>query len=209
MKPITLCLLLVLSAPLTAAEPRHDVVVATERDRPHLVFFTATLEPLRQADLALEVSGQIAARCVAPGQRVTRDQILVELDPTRFKIQVQLRRAELQGAQSQFDLAARGLARAEALYADSSLSIEAVDQARHQAVSARSRRDMANAALALARRDLHSATIRAPFAGEVAAIHIEIGEQVAAGQILLRLASRDTVALRAQLQSYAPHYLRH
>ena len=101
--------------------------------------FTATLEPLRQADLALEVGGQIAARRVAPGQRVTRDQVLIELDPARFKIQLRLRRAELQGAQSQFDLAARSLARAEALYADSSLSTEAVDQARHQAASARSR----------------------------------------------------------------------
>ena len=201
MKPIILYLLLVLSAPLAAAEPRHDVVVTAERDRPHLVIFTATLEPLRQADLALEVSGQIATRRVAPGQRITRDQVLVELDPTRFKIQVRLCRAELQGAQSQFDLAARSLARAEALYADSSLSIEAVDQARHQAVSARSRRDMANATLALAHRDLRGTTIRAPFAGEVAAIHVEIGEQVAAGQIVLRLASRDTVALRAELSA--------
>ena len=52
MKPAALCLLLALSAPL-AAEPRHDIVVLAERERPHLVRFTATLEPLRQADLAL------------------------------------------------------------------------------------------------------------------------------------------------------------
>ena len=110
-----------------------------------------------------------------------------------------MRRAELQGAQSQFDLAVRSLARAEALYADSSLSTEAVDQARHQAASARSRRDMGHAALALARRDLRGTTIRAPFAGEVAAIHVEIGEQVAPGEVALRLAYRDTVALRAEL----------
>ena len=198
MKLAALYLLLALPAPL-AAEPRHDIVVLAERERPHLVRFTATLEPLRQADLALEVGGQIAARRVAPGQRVTRDQVLIELDPARFKIQLRLRRAELQGAQSQFDLAARSLARAEALYADSSLSTEAVDQARHQAASARSRRDMAHAALALARRDLRGTTIRAPFAGEVAAVHVEIGEQVAPGQVALRLASRDTVALRAEL----------
>ena len=83
MKPAALCLFLALSAPL-AAEPRHDIVVLAERERAYLVRFTATLEPLRQADLALEVGGQIAARRVAPGQRVTRDQVLIELDPARF-----------------------------------------------------------------------------------------------------------------------------
>ena len=199
MKPVALCLLLALCAPLAATEPRHDIVVLTERERPSLVRFTATLEPLRQADLAVEVGGQIASRRVAPGQRVIRDQILVEVDPARFKVQVRLRRAELQGAQSQFDFAERSLARAEALYADSSLSAEAVDQARHQMVSARSLRDIARAALALSQHDLGGTVIRAPFAGEVAAIHVEIGEQVAPGEVALRLACRDTVALRAEL----------
>ena len=51
---------------------------------------------------------------------------------------------------------------------------------------------MARARLTLARLDLMASLIRAPFAGEVAALHVEIGERVAAGQAALRLAARDT-----------------
>ena len=203
------CILLAVAVPLFAEEPTQlDVLLLEENFHPELLRFTATLAPLREAELAFEVPGEVNTRPAELGQRVEPGQELLTLNPRRFKIQKQLRNAELQGAQSQFELAELNFHRSEILYRDSTLSQEAVDQSRYQRDTAQSLRDVARARLALARLDLMASSIRAPFAGEVAALHVEIGERVAAGQAALRLAARDTVILRAHVSATALNKLK-
>ncbi len=145
-------MLLAVAVPLFAEEPTQlDVLLLEESLHPELLHFTATLAPLREAELALEVPGEVNTRPAELGQRVEPGQELLTLYPRRFKIQKQLRNAELQGAQSQFELAELNFHRSEILYSDSTLSQEAVDQSRYQRDAAESLRNMARARLTLAR----------------------------------------------------------
>ena len=204
MKTIALCFLLVAAAPsFSEQQPAFDVVLLEESSHPQSLRLTATLDPMREAELTAEVPGAIVSRFTELGQRVEPGQLLLQLDSRRLELQLQLRNAELQGAQSQFELAAQNLDRTEALFRDSNLSEEALDQSRYQHDSARSRRDIARAAASLARLDLTATAIHAPFAGEIAILHFEVGERIAPGQAILRLASRDTVVIRAEVSASA------
>ena len=85
------CPRLALAAIATHAPPL--ALLVKRRQRPDET--TATLAPLREAELAFEVPGGINARPAELGQRVEPGQELLTLYPRRFKIQKQLRNAEL------------------------------------------------------------------------------------------------------------------
>lgn len=200
--PILALIALLFCAPRLAAEaPAVEVVVLEPVSLPEELRLHGTLEPRREAELALEVGGTVARRAAEVGQRVHAGQVLLQLDPRRYELQVRLRQAERDQARSRLDLAEASLARAEALALDSTLSEEAFDQARYERDAARSLETAATAALELAALDLEQSHLRAPFAGEVADVMVEVGEAVAPGRPVLRLAACDTVEIRAAVSA--------
>jgi len=75
-------MLLAVAVPLFAEEPTQlDVLLLEEIFHPELLRFTATLAPLREAELAFEVPGEVNTRCAELGQRVEPGQELLTLYP--------------------------------------------------------------------------------------------------------------------------------
>ena len=146
----------------------------------------------------------IAARRVAPGQRITRDQVLAELDPTRFKIQVRL------CALNRRHRAGSIWRHVASLVPKPSTPI--VASASKPSIRPATSSQCAQPARYGQRRPGTGPPRLAPYyplpSPAVAAIHVEIGEQVAAGQIGLRLPAA-TQPLSAPTLCYRNRHARH
>ncbi len=195
-------LLCVLLSALGADElPRVDTIIVEEVSLPLQMHLDGTLHPHRQAELACEVGGIVAARAALIGQRVERGDVLLRLDAQRFALQLQMRRAELDAMRSSALLAEQSWQRVRQLRADDTASDEELERATFEKDSAAARVRAASAALGMAELDLEKSTLRAPFSGEIAAVYCEVGEAIGAGQPLVRLAATDTVLVRAAVSS--------
>jgi membrane fusion protein (multidrug efflux system) len=114
-----------------------------------------------------EVSGRIARLGFADGQRVSRGQLLVQLDDT-------LQQAQLKQAQAQASIARTNLARSRELLAQNFVSQSAVDQ---NAAALQ----VAEAQVALADAQLARMRIIAPFDGTAGLRSVDVGDYVKDG----------------------------
>lgn len=126
-------------------------------------------------NLAFKVSGQVTAIKVAEGRSVKRGELLAEIDPRDYQLQMAADKAAYETAKSQFDRAERLLAR--------------------QAVS-RQEYEMTSTAYAAARRSyensrdlLGETRITAPFAGIIEKQYVDTYQRVQAGEPVLRLVN--------------------
>lgn len=149
-----------------------------------------TIKACRRAKLAPPAGGQIAHLLVKKGQRVTANQILLELWNDDLRAQAQLAQEQLGTAQTQAqqacmqaDLADKEAERARQLKEKGFISAEGVDQkvsaakvSRAGCEAARSQIEQSRSRIAAANAGLRRMVLRAPFAGIVADISGELGE---------------------------------
>ncbi|MEM9739785.1 MAG: efflux RND transporter periplasmic adaptor subunit [Pseudomonadota bacterium] len=125
--------------------------------------------------LTFQVSGLLEEITLVEGTEVQRGQVLAQLDPRDFRNSVASARATYDNALAEFE-------RAERLITENAISRSILDERR-------SDRDVARASLDSALKQLDDTTIRAPFSGVVADIHVESFENVGAQQAVLTLQS--------------------
>lgn len=162
------------------------------------------VEPVRQARVVAKIGGKVAEVCVEEGSAVREGDVLVKLDPAPYRTRADSARARL-------DAATKNLAAAEAHLRDVEKDPAAatapatpvaatplvgipgvppaappagptrLDAARDNVEGWRRERKAADAADQSARTDLDRATIRAPLAGVVEDLAVEVGDDVFAG----------------------------
>lgn len=179
------------SAPLyeTAAVSRGDLVVR--------VTATGNLQPINQVDVGSELSGTMEAVLVDVNNKVTRGQVLAQLDVSRLKDQLANARGALASAQAQVNLAAATVketrlqfGRLSSLFklshgehpakADVDTAEAASQRALASLASARAAVTQAQASLSSGETNLAKASIRSPIDGVVLSRTIEPGQTVAA-----------------------------
>jgi RND family efflux transporter MFP subunit len=79
-------------------------MVAVEEQVTRAIGATGTLEPQDQLALAIKVSGRIQSLAVDLGDRVRKDQVIAELEPTDYRIQVEQATAALEQARTRLGL---------------------------------------------------------------------------------------------------------
>jgi RND family efflux transporter MFP subunit len=186
---------------------RVDSILLKSVSLPQQIRLDGTLTARRQADVSAEIGGTIKTRHIELGQWVKKGQVLLALDPQRLQIQQKLRRAEYAVAQQRLDLATKTWQRVSQLHSDSTASEEEADRAEFELNTARAQLQAAQAALDLTQLDLQNSELQAPFAGEVAAILTDVGERIAPGQPLVRLAATDSLILRAAVSAQDLYFL--
>ena len=166
--------------------------------RPRLVATVSAsgeVRPREEVNISSQVPGQIVELRVEEGDHVEKGETLVQLDPERYRSEVQRLEAQLRMAQVDVDkedvslrTAESNLRRVKALYDQKIVSDDALDQARLSVDSGRitlqSRQEQVKqveADLARARDDLSKTTLRAPMAGLVTRVNAKVGEQVIIG----------------------------
>lgn len=167
-------LLLAALGPLTAAGAEYDAVVQYGRT----------------AELGLAVSGIVDVVHVAPGARVRKGQVLLELERTPFEAEVMRAEAAVKRAAADRTEARRDHEQAKELYDRTVLSTVELDNARLRAERAEAEHQAATARLTEARYALERSRLVAPFDGWVLDVRVQAGEAVVS-----RLEAKPLVSL--------------
>jgi len=141
------------------------------------------------AAVGFQAAGRISERFVRRGQRVERGEPLARLDARDLAARVDSARAGLEQARADALLAEQELERIRTLFEQKVASRQSLDQAESRAAATRSRVASAKAQLAEAENALDYASLAAPFDGVVTDLTADVGDVVAAGQPVVRLAA--------------------
>jgi HlyD family secretion protein len=190
------------STPAPAPSPRLEPVA--RRDITVLASAAGIVEPLLTVEVKSKASGEIVEVLVEEGDQAKRGQMVVRVDQRVPMNAVAQARADSVVAGAELTNAEAQLARSRSLH-----DTDAITDLEFE--SARLTHATAEAALIRARRTLEDARIafedtevRAPIDGVILGRAIEVGSVIASasreiggGAVLLRMASLDTVQVRA------------
>jgi HlyD family secretion protein len=143
--------------------------------------------------------GRVAAIFVEAADHVKRGQVLARLDTSVLEPQVANLQASLELARAEAELAAAEYHRAQAVGAAGALSAEETEKRRSNSVTAAAKVKVAAAQLAEAQAKLARAQVRAPGDGTLLTRTVEVGQTVAPGATLFRLAEGNEVELRGDV----------
>lgn len=185
---------------LTACKPQ-TVVVASDMIRPVKTItvgeassqpsasFSAEIKPRIESQLAFRVGGKVVERMVEIGQSVRKDQPLMRLDPVDLQLSSNAAQAQVAAAKANADVAQAALKRAQELVKQNFISAGALDQAVGQASSANAALLAAQANGALGLNAAQYGVLKADSDGLVTALVAEVGQVVAAGTPVIRMAA--------------------
>jgi RND family efflux transporter MFP subunit len=184
-------------AVLVGCKEKHPIAVAPTPVRVQRISvetaaqasaYTGVVHARYETDLGFRVAGKIVERLVNIGDRVDKDQVLLRLDPTDYRLAVESSEAELAAARSSQAQAAADEQRFQKLLADRWVAPAAYEQKKAAADEASGRVERAERALSVARNQVNYTELHANESGIITALPVEVGQVVAVGQIVARLA---------------------
>jgi membrane fusion protein, multidrug efflux system len=178
-----------------AAPPAPSVTVAAVVARPlhHWDELTGELQAVNTVEVRPRVSGFIDSVEFIEGARVRKGQLLFQIDPRPFQIEIERLDAELKRAHSKLDVAAAGQARAERLYAQNAIAREEYEQLTAAQAEAEGDLGSLNAQLHAARLNLEYSHVRSPIDGHVSRALITPGNLVSNVNLLTTVVSDDPI----------------
>jgi membrane fusion protein, multidrug efflux system len=178
-----------------AAPPPPAVTVAEVISRPlhHWDELTGELQAVNTVEVHPRVSGFIDSVQFTEGARVAKGQVLFQIDPRPFQIEIERLEAELRRAQSKLDFATAGRARAERLYAQNAIAREEYEQLTSAETEASGDLGSLNAQLHAARLNLEYSHVRSPIDGHVSRALITPGNLVSGANLLTTVVSDDPI----------------
>ncbi|WP_025917997.1 efflux RND transporter periplasmic adaptor subunit [Herminiimonas sp. CN] len=150
--------------------------------------FSGDVRARVESRLGFRVGGKIIARKVDVGTVVTPGQVLMQLDPQDLQLVQAQAQAALQAAQSNRDLARAELSRYQELRGKNFVSQAVLDAKQTAYTAAESNVAQARAALKGQSNQAGYATLVSDVDGVVTAVDAELGQVVAAGTPVLRIA---------------------
>ena len=141
-----------------------------------------------EADLGFRIPGKVSERLVDLGAHVHRGQVLARLDPQDYALALTAAEAQTRAARAQADRAASDERRLRGLVQSGAVSPLTYDQVKAAADSAAAQAAAATAQRDVARRQSGYAVLTADADGVVTGLSADVGQVVAAGQPVMRLA---------------------
>lgn len=195
LRPVTLLILALALAGCAENVPQQEIlrpvrsqhVYATGGSRVRT--FSGTARAGQETDISFRVPGRIEQLNVKVGYAVRATQLLARLEPRDYEIAVRQAEANLAQSEARSRNAEADLERIRGLYENDNTSKNDLDAALAQSQSARAEADAATQALESARRRLEYTRLRAPVEGAIAAVPVEVNENVQQGQTVVRMTS--------------------
>ena len=138
-----------------------------------------------EKNMAFQVGGQIVARNVQLGDRVSAGAVMMRIDPKDVAQKTTAADAQAEAASAQLQLAETNLARYRALYAEAAIAAAVLDQYQTAYDAALAAYQAAAAQATEAHNALSYTELIADADGVVSGLSAEIGQVVAAGQTVL------------------------
>ena len=137
--------------------------------------FSGTAQAGLESRLSFRIPGSVQEVAVVVGENVTAGELIARLDARDYQIEVQNAEAQELNAKNNYN-------RMRQLYENNTASKNQLDQARAAAESA-------EAMLKLARQRVGYTRLAAPVSGAIAAVNVEVNENISQGQPVAILTS--------------------
>lgn len=160
-----------------------------------------SVEAFEVVQITARVAGVVERVRFVEGEQVSPGQVLVEIEPERYRLTAQSAQANLTKAEATKAEIEASLARREGVVASNPGLIpgEELEAWRTRLRTAEAELSQARAALELAELNLRDALVGAPFAGIVQTRTVQTGQYVQPGAVLATLVRRDPLLLRFQV----------
>lgn len=155
--------------------------------------FDGRIEAVNQATVSAQTSGRIAELPFDVNDFVAAGSVIMRFTDKEQKAALARAEAALQESQARLAQTEQEFARIESVFEKGTVSRSVYDSARANRDSARARLNAARSDVTTAREQLEYTVVRAPYAGIVAARHVELGELVSPGQPLITGLSLQTL----------------
>lgn len=170
---------------------QEQILVKTQKvaatDEKNVNIYSGEVRGRYESQLSFQVSGKITRRFVEAGSIVKPGDALLQIDSRDIRQTVNIASAQVASAESQLKLAASNLERYRQLYEKGAVSKAQYDQylSAYEVAVAAARQ--ASAQYAQGANQLDYSVLQADKAGVVAAISVEAGQVVSAGQAVVTL----------------------
>ena len=141
--------------------------------------------------LSFRLPGKIVARNVEVGGLVKKGDVLARLDPEDQQLNARSAQSQLAAAKSEYEQSKAELERYSDLYQKAFISKAEFDRRQNTYNVAKARLDQAQTQVAVSANQTGYTELAADHAGVVTAIPIEVGQVVAAGQTVMKIARTD------------------
>lgn len=157
-----------------------------------------SVDAFETVQVTARVAGVVDRVLFAEGKPAAVDQILVEIEPERYKLAVEAAQAALTKADAARADAEAGLKRRQTVIDQTPGLIpgEELETWKTKVLLAAADMAAAKAALNQANLNLHDAYVRAPFWGIIQSRTVQTGQYVQTGTVLATLVRRDPLLLR-------------
>lgn len=162
------------------APPQYQTVTVTRGDIVHVVSATGQLDPVVEVSVGSQISGIVKRLFIDYNSVVKSNQVIAQIDPSTYEINVLQAKASLAGAKANLDLAKIQARRDQELFAYNLLAAETNDIAQAQLAQAQAQVRSDEAVLKNAQIQLSYCTIHAPINGVVISRNVDVGQTVAA-----------------------------
>ncbi len=162
------------------AEDRYALQTVERGPVTQTVSANGTLNPVVLVNVGSQVSGTVKKLHTDFNDRVKAGQVLLELDPSLFRAQLEQSEANVASAKASLDLAKANEARMRGLYAQEYVTRQDLDTAVQALKSAKASLAQATAQAVRDRTNLDYTIIRSPVSGVVVSRLVDVGQTVAA-----------------------------
>ncbi|MGE0486929.1 MAG: efflux RND transporter periplasmic adaptor subunit [Gammaproteobacteria bacterium] len=161
--------------------------------------YTGRFVAAERVDVRARVSGYLESVHFAEGQMVEPGQLLFVIDQRPFQAEVTRARAEVDRVSTQLKVAQLEYERGQRLESSRAMSRETMEERRARRDAAQAEVDAARAALRTAELNLGFTEIRAPMAGRLSDIRVDVGNLISGGSadstVLTTIVSLDPIEL--------------
>ncbi|MEM9338055.1 MAG: efflux RND transporter periplasmic adaptor subunit [Bacteroidota bacterium] len=165
--------------------------------------FSGTAISGTETRMSFKVSGNVRSLRVKDGDDVQKNQLLMTLDDSDFRLQYEQSDASVKNADAIEKQAKSNYERIRSLYENGSTSLSDFENAKANYESAKASESSAKQARKLARAQLDYCKLYAPIKGSVSSLSVEVNENVSAGQTIMVLSSEGDLEVNLGLpESY-------
>lgn len=171
--------------------------VATIDFRPHMhsLLLAGTVVPRIETTLGFRVAGKVISREVDVGALVKPGQLIARIDPVDYQLAVDNARAALASAEADYTRAKADLDRYQQLRNSAAFMTQTLDTRQSVSATAYAKVEQARSQLATAENNLAYTELHADAAGVITAVQAEVGQVLAQGQGMVKLARTDELEI--------------
>ncbi|MHC4409102.1 MAG: efflux RND transporter periplasmic adaptor subunit [Planctomycetota bacterium] len=155
--------------------------------------FSGVAKAGQESRLSFQVSGQVLDVPINVGDTVKKGQTIARMDPADYALQLQNAQASAAQSRAQERNAKATYERTRALYENQNASRQDLDADRTAYESGRAGLEAAHQQIRLRQRQLGYTHLKAPEAGTLATVDIEVNEYVQAGELVATLLAGDQI----------------